>query len=606
MRRVNWKLVKRQPGNNGPRLRHRGPRAPGRRFLPGVDAMEDRTVLSPLLVTSPADSGTGSLRAIIASAPSGSTIEFANFVHNITLTSGELDVSTNLDIGGPGANKLTMSGNNSSRVFEIAAGNVVISGLTITDGQKVGANGGGILVDAGATLNVDHVVMTDNQALADNGGADGGSGGAIENLGSLTVSDSSFTNNVGSLGSTAVGSEGGAIDSSGPSLTVINSTFTDNEAVGVSTGYGYGAGGAINTTGSTAVLTHCTFDGNTASGRIADGGAINTNASAAGTMAINDSSFIGNQAVASNGANDLTYPDGGEALGGAVANASPLTITNSAFTDNLAKGGDMGDNSSDGVDGGGFVGVATGGGVCNFFSSLTVTSSAFTGNQAIGGNSALGPGGDAAGGGVLGAGFASTTLTNVRFVGNQAVGVGGGPGSTGGSGVGGGFYSGVYSSAAVSQALFRDNVAQGGAGGSGSTGGDGQGGAIANGGGFGELVVAAIGAGPDNSSLTLDQSMLLLNVAQGGAGGAGANGGDGLGGGCYVFGGTTASIDATLIIANAALGGSPGWGGISGQGQGGGLYIGTTADVTLDTSTVVTVNYASTSDNNIFGTYTMS
>lgn len=53
----------------------------------------------------------------------------------------------------------------------------------------------------------------------------------------------------------------------------------------------------------------------------------------------------------------MTYRDGGEALGGAVVNASPLTITNSAFTDNLAKGGDMGDNSSDGVDGGGFVRV---------------------------------------------------------------------------------------------------------------------------------------------------------------------------------------------------------------------------------------------------------
>ena len=47
-------------------------------------------------------------------------------------------------------------------------------------------------------------------------------------------------------------------------------------------------------------------------------------------------------------------------------------------------------------------------------------------------------------------------------------------------------------------------------------------------------------------------------------------------------------------------------GGTSGQGQGGGLYIGTTADVTLDLSTVVIFNYASTSGDNIFGTYTIS
>ena len=47
-------------------------------------------------------------------------------------------------------------------------------------------------------------------------------------------------------------------------------------------------------------------------------------------------------------------------------------------------------------------------------------------------------------------------------------------------------------------------------------------------------------------------------MAQGGAGGAGGNGGNGLGGGCYVLGGTTASIDSTLIVANTALGGCAG------------------------------------------------
>jgi hypothetical protein len=105
-------------------------------------------------------------------------------------------------------------------------------------------------------------------------------------------------------------------------------------------------------------------------------------------MSISNSTFYGNQAVATNGANDLTFRSGGEALGGAIDNSAPLTISNSTFTDNVAKGGDEGDNSSDGVDGGGFVGIATGGGICNFFSSLTVSNSTFTDNRAIGGNSA--------------------------------------------------------------------------------------------------------------------------------------------------------------------------------------------------------------------------
>jgi hypothetical protein len=135
-------------------------------------------------------------------------------------------------------------------------------------------------------------------------------------------------------------------------------------------------------------------------------------------------------------------------------------------------------------------------------------------------------------------------------------------------------------------------------------GGDGAGGALASGGGFGQLVVAQIDAGPDNSSLSLADSALSFNVARGGAGGTGSNGGDGLGGGVYVLGGTSASIDTTLIVSNVALGGLPGSGGGSGQGTGGGLYIGTDASVTLSKSKVV-FDTASTNADDIFGNYTV-
>ena len=77
-------------------------------------------MLSPLTVTSGADSGPGSLRQAIADAAPGDTIVFAKNVHNITLTSGELDITKNLDIEGPGSNKLTISGNDHSRVFDIS------------------------------------------------------------------------------------------------------------------------------------------------------------------------------------------------------------------------------------------------------------------------------------------------------------------------------------------------------------------------------------------------------------------------------------------------------------------------------------------------------
>ena len=73
-----------------------------------------------------------------------------------------------------------------------------------------------------------------------------------------------------------------------------------------------------------------------------------------------------------------------------------------------------------------------------------------------------------------------------------------------------------------------------------------------------------------------------------------------------MLGTTTASIDATLIAFNAAMGGASGTGGASGQGIGGGLYIDAGAGVTLSKSSKVILNFASTSDDDIFGTYTLT
>src|SRR5208282_3951711 len=224
---------------------------------------------------------------------------------------------------------------------------------------------------------------------------------------------------------------------------------------------------------------------------------------------------IGNQAVGANGASDVVQRFGGQALGGAIANAAaPLTIANSTFTDNQAKGGNGGNNLN-GIDGAPAVGFTDGGAIVNvFFGALTVTNTTFTGNQALGGS--------------------------------------GGPGYTGGTGFGGGFNNNADSTAMVSYALFLDNQAVGGAGGSGAAGGVGAGGALANGGGFGPFLLAAIGGGNDSSSLALGNSTLIANVAQGGAGGAGGNGGNGLGGGVYNDTFTTLTLTQSTVTLNDA------------------------------------------------------
>src|SRR5713226_8317650 len=92
---------------------HRKPARQGRSFVPRLELLEDRTVLSTLTVTNPADSGDGSLRAAIAAAQSGDQIIFDTSLNGktITLTSGELAIAQSLDIEGPGADKLAISGN---------------------------------------------------------------------------------------------------------------------------------------------------------------------------------------------------------------------------------------------------------------------------------------------------------------------------------------------------------------------------------------------------------------------------------------------------------------------------------------------------------------
>ena len=81
-------------------------------------------------------------------------------------------------------------------------------------------------------------------------------------------------------------------------------------------------------------------------------------------MAISGCTFTDNQAVGADGDNDFTQKYGGQAVGGAILSAAPLTITGSTFTDNLAQGGDQGNNLNP-DDGGPFVAAAVeGGGIC--------------------------------------------------------------------------------------------------------------------------------------------------------------------------------------------------------------------------------------------------
>jgi hypothetical protein len=195
-------------------------RRPGtQRFRPRLEALEDRWVLSTLTVTNNVDSGAGSLRAEIAADKSGDTIVFAPSLDGktITLTRGELDITKNLTIQGPGAGQVTVSGGMTSRVFEVRPNtNLSLSGLTITQGYTY--DGGGIF--NGGTLTVSACTLSSNHAAS-------------------------------------VGAQGGGIYIAlGGVATLTNCTFSGNRAAGF--------GGGLFVDGGAATLTNCTLSRNSA------------------------------------------------------------------------------------------------------------------------------------------------------------------------------------------------------------------------------------------------------------------------------------------------------------------------------------------------------
>jgi CSLREA domain-containing protein len=127
------------------------------------------------------------LRAAIAAAAID-TIQFgAGVVGTITLTSGELLLSTNLTITGPGTSQLAISGNNASRVMQVADGvTVSISGLTIRNGNDNTLGGGGIF-NQGGTVTVSSSTFSGNSADV--------GGGIFNNSGTVMVNSSTFSGN---------------------------------------------------------------------------------------------------------------------------------------------------------------------------------------------------------------------------------------------------------------------------------------------------------------------------------------------------------------------------------------------------------------------------
>lgn len=306
-----------------------------------------RTLAATLAVTSTADSGPGSLREALASASAGDTIDARGVAGTITLTSGPLLVAGSLTVVGPGSASLTVSGNSTSRVFEITGDDVAIHGLTVAHGSSAenGAGihisdaagrlvllrecvvtnnhttlgGGGICNSGGATLNIRRCVISGNSA--------GGSGGGILNDNStVSISASTISGNTASVSGGGILNDGQSV---GGRVRISHSTLNGNVAY-----YGGGIYNAGPFSGSAALAAEsCTFSGNSAN---AVGAILNDGAwGGVAQLQISACTISGNVALDGNVTIRNEGRFGGHAdldIGGTIldAGASGVTIENDA------------------------------------------------------------------------------------------------------------------------------------------------------------------------------------------------------------------------------------------------------------------------------------
>jgi CSLREA domain-containing protein len=204
--------------------------------------------MQSLIVTNADDSGAGSLRQAIDSAPTNRDIlfdpPFFNVARTILLT-GALFINTNLNVIAPGANLVTISGGGASRVFDIHGGiTSCLSGITITGGNA-SPDGGGI--SNSGTLTVTNSTISGNTAAR--------SGGGIAGLAITVITNSTISGNTANSGT---GSAGGGIYNGGL-LTITNSTISGNSASNSNR-----CGGGIWTNGASVNITNCTITNNSA------------------------------------------------------------------------------------------------------------------------------------------------------------------------------------------------------------------------------------------------------------------------------------------------------------------------------------------------------
>jgi hypothetical protein len=586
---------------------------------------------APRKVTSTSDSGFGSLRWVIAAAHAGDTIDLSGLAGQTITLQSPININRDnegqyeaLDMEGPGAANLAISGNNVTGIFDLGpapteTATTTIAGLTLENAQ---AQEGGAILDNGAALSLRADTFDHDQAETNGFQRAPALGGALAVLGNASNS---------------------------MQVAVTDCQFTNDAVVGLVTidGTGIAEGGAIYVDAGTSTDFTLSVSGTTFGSDFARGGA-------------------GWDGVVLSAFNATLPKDGGPGDGGAVylaadqAHSPSFTFASDTFSDCTAAGGPGGNGAAANSGQRGGQGGRGSGGALSYAGgravvpNLSIVSSTFMSNSAIAGDGGAGGGastptgnGNAGGsggeslGGAVSANLSSaiggiavlqgdTFTANISQGGNGGAGGSGGSAATGGAGgaggsAGGGAIAGTVNGPAVAAALniimqshVTANTAQGGNGGAGGTGRvGGRGGLGAGIWGAGLYLNGTGGAGAGTWTLYADT--VESNKGQSGKGGqggdgskVGGNGGDGnnaLGGG--IFDAFTGALDFIQCFIESsdlidAVGGSGGHGSVTGSNgltsvsRGGGLYVASRAKARATADTTISGNGADMRPN-VFG-----
>jgi CSLREA domain-containing protein len=286
----------------------------------------------PILVDTLVDENDGdlsagdlSLREAIANASPGTTINFDPSLAwgTITLTEGQLTIDKNLFINGLGADQLTISGNNASRVFLVDDGNentsinVKIDGLTIADGQLPRISGYGAGIRNDENLRLSNVIVRNNEG--------GPAGTGISNFGSLKIYDSVIKENSNDFRG-AIGGAGGIENFSEATLEIENSTISNNSSART--------GAGIRNAGGILHITNSTISGNTIDAASSGSGGAGIRNTFDGTLTVNNSTVTNNEIVLNPDSNSSGFVGGGISVGSGLVSVTNTIVAGNNINSN--------------------------------------------------------------------------------------------------------------------------------------------------------------------------------------------------------------------------------------------------------------------------------